>query len=290
MPTRLFAFAAAVAATVLALCLAPSAGGQEAPADALARAVQTGDAAWAERADDGILPAIKAYRRAVAANPENLEARWKLLRAIYFQGEFLLPADRRLETYDRSLDLAEKTLDLLVEDLGGRDRFDEMTVAERERALGERPEAAPVLFWAAVHWGLWGENTGVFKAARQGIGARIRDLSETVVALDPSFEDAGGHRMLGRLHAVAPKIPFFTAWIDRDAALRHLRKAWASAPEEPYNGLYLAEAILEHDDARRAEALAVLGELARRKPRPSHRVEDAAILARARKLLTAEKK
>lgn len=274
--------------TAFALCLVlalaiPGVAGAD-----LATTLAAGDEAWAERAEAGIIPSIKAYRKAVAARPTSLEARWKLLRSIYYQGEFLLPEDRRLETYDKSLELAEATLDLLVQDLGGRERFDEMSVAERTRALQDEPEAAPVLFWAAVHWGLWGENTGVFKAARQGIGSRIRDLSETVVALDPSYEDAGGDRMLGRLHAIAPKIPFFTSWIDRDVALRHLRRAWSAAPEEPYNGLYLAEAIFEHDADHRAEALEVLRDLARRSPRPDHRVEDAAILAQARELLESE--
>ena len=57
---------------------------------AYADAVARGDSAWAGRAEgerDGrplpgpILEAVRAYEAALAARPESLEARWKLLRA-----------------------------------------------------------------------------------------------------------------------------------------------------------------------------------------------------------------
>ena len=41
--------------------------------------------------------------------------------------------------------------------------------------------------------------------------AQIRDYAAVSVALDPQIENGGGHRVLGRLHTEAPKIPFITA-------------------------------------------------------------------------------
>ena len=35
-------------------------------------------------------------------------------------------------------------------------------------------------------------------------------------------QDAAGHRVLGRLHTLAPKVPFFTGWVDRDKAVAEL--------------------------------------------------------------------
>ena len=64
-------------------------------ADDLAR----GDSAWRSRAEgerggrprpDPILEGIRSYEAALAARPESLEARWKLLRALHFAGDFVL--------------------------------------------------------------------------------------------------------------------------------------------------------------------------------------------------------
>jgi hypothetical protein len=129
---------------------------------------------------------------------------------------------------------------------------------------------------------------GPFKAARQGLAGKLRALAETAIALDETVEGAGGHRFLGRLHSEAPKIPFFTGWVDRDLALRHLRRALELAPEEPDNALFLATAILEHRPSESAEALDLLRRLAERQPRADHRVEDTHSLAEARRLLATK--
>lgn len=275
------------AVTALLVLLALPAAGQA--------ALTRGDAAYARRAEGArgavaaagpIAGAVAAYRQAVAADPRALEPRWKLLRALYFQGEYAtLEGDRR-SLFEGAKELAEESLDLLAARVGGRDRLDAMEPAEVAKALAGEPAAAPVYFWSAVDWGLFGENVGRLTAARQGVGGTIRDYAAAVVALDPAYESGGGHRLLGRLHAVAPKLPFVTAWVDRDLALEHLRAAWQIGPEEPYNGLYLAEAILEHEPSRRAEAVRILQELGRRRPRPTHQVEDASVLTKAAKLLT----
>ncbi|HEX6199409.1 MAG TPA: hypothetical protein VF150_04025, partial [Thermoanaerobaculia bacterium] len=73
-----------------------------------------GDAWFARRAEGAPAPeagraapgpigrAIEAYEKVVAADPGNLEARWKLLRALYYQGEHVAEgADARREVFDR---------------------------------------------------------------------------------------------------------------------------------------------------------------------------------------------
>ena len=61
--------------------------------------IAAGDQAWTRRADghqgsraaaEPIETAINAYRRALGTAPGSLEARWKLLRAFHFKGEFVL--------------------------------------------------------------------------------------------------------------------------------------------------------------------------------------------------------
>lgn len=278
--------AAAVVVVALIFPLASSAG---------AGALQTGDRAWSRRAEGAtdsharpgpIGEAIRAYRQAIEESPEDLEPRWKLLRALYFEGQFVaLDREGKRQVFEESRRVAEEALDLLAQAVGGREKLDRMEPGEKAKALGGQPEAAPVFFWSAVDWGLWGESVGRLKAARQGVGGRVRDDAEAVIALDESYENAGGHRLLGRLHAVAPRVPFFTGWVDRAKALEELRRAVELGPDEPYNALYLAEAILDHRPQDRSEALRLLEELAERAPRPGHRVEDAFVLAQARSLL-----
>ena len=114
-------------------------------------------------------------------------------------------------------------------------------------------------------------------------GTKVRDWGETLVALDDRYEGAGGHRVLDRLHSEAPKVPFITGWVDRDRAVSELRKATAMAPDELSNPLYLAEALLEHEPAKKAEALALLRQVAAAKPRPGSLLEDLSTSAAASK-------
>ncbi|MDX1501097.1 MAG: hypothetical protein R3325_01960 [Thermoanaerobaculia bacterium] len=271
--------------------LLPGAPGLADPAESIAR----GDAAWQRRAEgaDGpradpgpVQEAVAAYAAALEEDPSRHEARWKLMRALYFQGEHTgLDDDARLAVFERGRELGEEGLDRLAEGLGGREALDDLSPAEVAAALGSEPAAAPLYFWTAVHWGLWGQTRGKMAAARQGVASRIRDGALATIALDPVYEQAGGHRVLGRLHDEAPKIPFVTGWVDRDTAVRELERAVELAPDDTLNRLYLAEALLRRERARRDEALELLRGLAQEEPRDHCRVEDAKALADARALL-----
>jgi tetratricopeptide (TPR) repeat protein len=256
--------AAVSLAFLLPLLLVAAAASAATFEEALAR----GDAAWARRAEGHrggrALPgpvdqAIAAYEEAVAARPADLAARARLLRALYFRGDLVAPdRDARRRAFERGREVAEAGIDRLAAHAGGRKRLDEMTPAAAAKALAGVPYAPDIHLWAAVHWGLWGDAFGRLAAARQGVADKMQRYSEIVIALDERFEAAGGHRLLGRLHSEAPKIPLVTGWVDRAQAIAHLRRAVALAPDELYNQLFLAEALLDHAPARKAEALAIL--------------------------------
>lgn len=280
-------------AATFALLLAAVAAGPSGAAegDPLAR----GDAAWARRAEGSsggraapgpIAEAIAAYEEAVRAAPESLEARWKLLRALYFQGDYVA-ADTaaKREVFGRGRTLQEETLDLVARKVGGRERLDAMEPEAVVRAYAGSPEVARVFFWGAVHWGRWAEAFGKMAAARQGVGGRLLRYGQIVVGLDPLYDDAGGRRLLGGLHAKAPRIPFLTGWVDREFAVEELTRAVADGPGDPFNRLHLAEALLDHAPARRQEALRLLREVAAVEPRPEEWVEDTAAREQAAALL-----
>ena len=279
----------AVAAALLLAIAAPAA------ADDFDAAMASGAASWARRAQGhrgsraqpaAIEQAVAAYERAVAARPGDVAARSRLLQALHFRGEHAAPdRDARRHAFERGREIAEAGLDRLAVPSGGRARLDKMTPAAAARSLAGTPGAADLHLWAAVHWGLWGDAFGRLAAARQGVGDKVRRYGEIVVALDERHEAGGGHRVLGRLHTLAPKVPLVTGWVDREKAVAHLRRAVALGPVEPYNQLFLAEALLEHQPAKKAEAVAILRRLVQAPPPADRVVEVEKVREDARALL-----
>ena len=230
--------------------------------------------------------AIAAFEAALAADPGNLEAHVRLMVALWFQGEYATASEEeRQSLFARGREVGERALDRLAGAAGGRKRLDAMTPAEAARALAPVAESKPLLYWSAVHWGFWGEAFGRLAAARQGVAGKVRWRGETLALLDPAFERAGAARVLGRLHARAPRIPFVTGWVDHDFALVELEIAVALAPDDTFNHLYLAEALAEYRPKERARIRALLEDLAARTPLADRVVEDRRNIETARRLL-----
>ena len=287
MPRRPLVRAAFLGLCALAVALPARA------ADAAA-AIARGDAAWERRAEGAqggraarapIAAAVAAYEEAVKAAPANLEASWKLLRALWFEGEYVARSqEEKQRIFGRGKAVSDNAWAVVGKRVGPK-RLEAERAADRAAVLRGVPEAPPLLLWSAADWGLWGNAFGKLAAARQGVGERVRDWAETLIALDERFEGGAGHRVLGRLHSEAPKVPFFTGWVDHDKAIAELEKALAMAPDELSNRFYLADALLEHRPAAKARAMVLLREVAAAKPRPSAPVEDAALSADATRRL-----
>ena len=284
----------AVAAFAVLLCLSSSA---RLPAEEAAAALARGDAAWKRRAEGSrggtaargpIAEAAGAYEAAIAAAPGALEARWKLVRARWFEGDYATTDEgAKKDVLARGRDASEAAIDLLAVPIGGRSRLDGMGPEAAARALAAVPDAVPVLYWSAVLWGVWGEAYGRLAAARQGVATKIRWRIEIVDRLEPGFERGGPPRVLGRLHARAPKVPLITGWIDRDRAIAELERAVAFAPEDTFNRLYLAEALAEHRPRAAAELRQQLDALAHISPDPEREVEDRRNLEAGARLAAA---
>ena len=229
---------------------------------------------------------IAAYQQLLEQDPENLEARWRLLRSLYFQGEHVLQDDdQRLALYDRARSIADVGREQLAKRAGLGDDPDSMKTEKVAAALAETPDSAEIYFWSAVHWGLWGRYRGKLAAAKEGVAKKIRNFSEVVIALDEEIEEAGGHRVLGRLHSEAPKLPIFTGWVDRKVAVSELRRAIELTPEAPLTRYYLAEALLEHFPEQKPEAREILEDLAELQPDPAWAVEHTQVIEDAKELL-----
>jgi hypothetical protein len=139
------------------------------------------------------------------------------------------------------------------------------------------PDAAPAFFWAAVSWGEWALSFGKIQAAKMGAASRIRDEAQTLIALDPRFEEGGGYRILGRLHDQAPRLPFLTWWVSREQAIANLRKACSIAPGNLVNLHFLAEALAHVAGRASAEAVQLEERVVSSAPSPTHLVEELRI-------------
>lgn len=251
-------------------------------------ALSEGDQNWERRGEGaradvcdpaGIDAALAAYRKAFAAK-DGLEVRWKLLRALQYRGVFCGgDADERKRFLDEGRNLGQETVDRLERGAGAAKG------AARIEALRKVPEAAEIYFWAAACWGQWAVVHGTMAAARKGVAGKVRDLAQTALELDPAVEEAGPHRILGRLHDKTPSIPLITGWASSKKALAHLRDAHRLAPQDRVAQDFLGEAILKNEPEKRAEAIRILTECAETPPRPEYLVEDRRYSALAKAAL-----
>ena len=261
----------------------------------VAESITAGDQAWDRRAEghqgrraaaEPIQLAIDAYRGALDAAPDNLEARWKLLRALYFQGEFVIDdKDERLELFAMGREIADTGRLQIEQHYGMSEDSLEMKPQEVAAVVGEDSLAAEIYFWSSTHWGLWGRYRGKIAAARQGVATKIRKFAEIVILLDETIENAGGHRVLGRLNAEAPKIPLITGWISRDRAISELRRALEIAPRDLLTHLFLAEALLEFRPEKEQEAMDILHAIVASEPDPQWLVEEIKTIEDAQAVL-----
>jgi len=283
---------AARAARLAALAAALAFGALPARADDLAR----GDAAWEGRArgeragralPGPIRIAVQAYERALLSHPESLEARWKLLRALHFAGEFAAEDERAARGhFDRAREVGEAGLAQLAERVGSGKRLETLPPEQLRARLDatDTPgsDVARLYFWSAIGWGAWSRTVGIVSAVRQGVADRVYRYTLVAMDLEPEYEDGGAFRLLGRLHAELPRVPFVSGWVDREQAVPLVERACSIAPEHPGNRLLLALTLLELAPTRRAEALELLVQVRQLTPRPSMRIEDLAVRELAR--------
>lgn len=168
--------------------------------------------------------AVEAWTTRLAANPRDFESAWKLARGLYWLGTNGLPERER-----------KKALEGGVK--AGR------AAAELEP---KRPEGH---FWMAANMGALAESFGL----RQGIRYRgaVKDALETVLEIDPAFQDGSADRALGRWFF---KVPGLFGGSNRKSE-EHLRKALAYNEQSIITHLFLAETLWElgREDEARAE-------------------------------------
>jgi hypothetical protein len=231
---------------------------------------------------------IDACRAALAAEPESLELRWRLMRALYFKGEHTTDDNAAKRTiFDEGRTVAEQALAILRREAAREAKRDlaKATPVELVPYVKGIPPALPSFLWASVDWGKWALVFGKGAAVKQGAAAKIRDYAQAVILLEPAYDGGGGYRVLGRLHHQTPSVPFFTGWASRSEALKNLRLGVAAGPTNLVGRQFLAEAMWDYESSRRAEARAMLEKILTETPDPDYLVENRKTQEESRQLL-----
>ena len=165
--------------------------------------------------------AADLWRSALAGDPRNFDADWKLARADYWLGTHA-PEPERRGYLEAGIDAGRKAAALQP----------------------NRPEGH---FWIAANMGALAESYGV----RQGLKYRkaIKEELETVLRLDAAFMDGSADRALGRWYFKVPRL--FGG--DRKLSEAHLRRSLSYNPDSTVSHFFLAELLEDEgrkDDAR----------------------------------------
>lgn len=220
----------------------PTAAQGAADADALYEA--RADLASARRAAD-------AWSAALAGNSNNFDAAWKLARAQYWLGGHAPESERRA--------------------------FFERGIEAGRRAVAGEPKRPEGHFWIAANMGALAESFGL----RAGLKYRkpIKEELETVLRLDPAFQQGSADRALGRWYFKVPGL--FGG--DHKLAEKHLRSSLTYNPNSTASHFFLAEVLL--DDKRKDQARTELQKVLDAPLDPDWAPEDQEFKEKARQLL-----
>ncbi len=266
-------------------------------ASALVAQVPDGDQHWAARAEgsqnghakaDQVSAAIAAYQKAIAANPNDLEPRWKLLRALRFQGAYVATTtDEKKQVYAHAKSAGEDALKVLDRQLTAKglnsvSKATEQQVAEVARTI---PGAGEMFLWDSINWGEWALAYGKFAAVREGAADRIRREATIADLVDPRLEGGSPSRVLGRLHDQTPRIPFLTGWASSRDAVKFLNESLKVDPNNKITIVFLAEAMVNNNSDTRPQATQMLKNAVATPVDPNYVVEQTAALNDAKNLL-----
>jgi hypothetical protein len=230
--------------------------------------------------------AITAFQKAVAQEPSNLEARWKLLRAIRFKGAYVASTnDEKKRVYGIGKtegDAAIAVINRLLSSKGIKADAPEKQIADAAHTI---PGAGEVFFWDSVNWGEWALAFGKMAAVREGAADRIRREATIAMLADPKMDGGGPQRVLGRLHDETPHVPFLTGWASSKEAVRFLKESNKIDPSNKITRVFLADAMVSNDSKSGPEAIRILREVINSPNDPNYEVESARAQEDAKALL-----
>lgn len=211
------------------------------------------DALYAQR--DNLASARRAeaiWKDRLSQNSSDFESAWKLARARYWLGGHA-PEQERKAILEAGIDAGRAAV----------------------RIAPNKPEGH---FWIAANMGALAESFGL----RQGLKYRgeIKHELETVLQMDPTFQQGSADRALGRWYN---KVPGLFGGSNKQSEA-HLRKALTYNPQSTATLYFLAETLL--DEGKKDEARTTLQKVLDAPIDPEWAPEDREFKQKARRLLT----
>jgi tetratricopeptide (TPR) repeat protein len=105
--------------------------------------------------------------------------------------------------------------------------------------IHEDPNRTEGHYWLALNLCGWAEAGGYMMGRR--LLPRIVEELQRALALDETYDQAGAHRVLGRIYFEAPGWPMSVG--DLTKSLHHLQAAVRLAPDNSTNHLFLAQTL-----------------------------------------------
>jgi tetratricopeptide (TPR) repeat protein len=162
------------------------------------------------------LCALDLYTEALdQAKPPQAPLLTRLTRTCFLIGELTVPSQRQ-KYYEKGQTFAEML-------------------------LKEQPTRVEGRYWLAMNLCGLADTGGAMQGRK--LLPRIMEELERARAIDDAYDQAGCHRVLGRIYFEAPSWPFSVG--DLEKSLQHLTTAVRLAPENSTNNLYLAETLIK---------------------------------------------
>ena len=118
-----------------------------------------------------------------------------------------------------------------------------------DKALAGDDDEIVALYWKAVAMGKLSEEMGILNALR--MTRPMEKLFLRVIALDEHYDNAGGHKALGRMYFRLPSFPI--SFGNKEKALFHLKRALELYPHDIIARAFYAEAL--YDMGKKQEAI-----------------------------------
>lgn len=161
------------------------------------------------------------YLKSVGLTDNKYDVYWRVSRVLYYIGEHTENKKEKKGLFARGVYYAEKAVE----------------------AGPEKPDGH---YWLGVNHGKVGETRGVLKSL--SLVKPIKNAMNKVIELEPSYEDGGPDRVLGR---VFYKLPGFAGG-DNKKSLEHLLKSKEYGPNDAVTRIYLAETYLALKEKEKA--------------------------------------
>jgi tetratricopeptide (TPR) repeat protein len=198
------------------------------------------------------LQALAILTRALVADEHNYQVLWRAARAYYQVGDDASDREKRYY-FERGIDMGQ-------------------------RAVAEQPSGAEGHFWLAANYGGLSEIQGIWQALQ--MVKHVRTEMETVLRLQPDYEDGSAYRALGEIARQLPRV----LGGNQKHAIAYFEQGLRVAPQNMGLKLALAKAYLEagrqHETSQR-----LLSEILQMPVRPARAQADRRTQDKARQLL-----